>query len=1301
MLRQIFSLSLLFVLVIGGSATAQSAPDVRTMQIQLQALGFEVGSTDGVLGPRTHDAVIAFQRAFGLAETGRLSLQGEDLLKRSSGIAAQSSRVAVAARRLNRPLEHVFMTGNPDVPNIYYANGAHFVAVLQRWNGRPDQTQARFSVARNLAAEQSDYDAALVDLDMWAFDIVDYSSKTLPAIETLVAEARRQPNDVTHLNTILRKIGGRFVEDLPGECRVPDVAARTSNVIENLLDLHVANGGGPSVGGNLSGLLAVCLEGNSALLAHDRRIEFASMIGPSVAALAHHDKALVAHAIGNYSVAREHFEQMLRLDELAGPDETKMTFGLETIERLHAVGLADDARKLATGVVNAILASPRDRFAQVTIMGDSDREYLQAVIATLLVLDRIELIDQLEAHVVLGEGAQGLAQAGISYLVDTERWIAAAPAAAKLAERFVSQNQAAAASALKLQEAEAWLQHGDYSAAERALARAQVLSGIEATQETLAKIAATRARLGLSPQEAVDPADAAAEGILLYLGDSCQGNQVDSTFVDHEVLGRDPYYARRILDHGVLEAFSACKLSSWQLRFFARTYCSLAAIAGRKELVDAFLDAEFSVPRFYPRGNYVGSCAFGLADAGAAHWLFPYKETIARIDDVPILHVLATEPEDRPSLAIALLRHYEATREPNGRNPNHDLINRIALLTDLSDGERRQAKEAVGRTFIIDGSGASARAYEFDAIRESAFQIAVGYQRLGLHGLAEAHLSVNNEVEPARFAETSAEDLNSLLFDWNRLRWRLLHAEIAYAQGRIEAAEGAVIPVVEAAVRRFSDAETELPGTIEQWSERLAGYFSLYLSLQFDRQEHQRNTDVVFFVQQYLQAAGSTAGLTVLEQRRFSLSPELARAYQDVVRDFRIALRNRVDPAALEFRAAKLQEIETRLPADDSTIRAHQIGVIRPLAAAQQGLPKASALLVATQLEKGIAISYVRQSSARTHWINWSSEETKDRIDTLRRGLEPSVGGYQFDEEIALDLYDALIGWAAEGAPPPDLRMVIDGPLASLPFGALLTEASEVGWLGRQSALSHSPSVARATRSTNFGDKRQGLTPFIGFGDPELASGGRPGWEALLGNEAWLPTLPETRRELFNMSHIFQGDPTADVYVGSEATETKLLSLSASGALAEARVVAFATHGLLGRRETGSLDSPAIMLSPPETSAKEDGLLTAPEVFGLRLAADLVILAACDTGVPNADEGISELASAFFYAGAENLLLTHYKTNDGSSLEITTVLADQMSVSDDVQTAEALRAAIDFLLENQSHSAFHSPVHWANYFVMI
>ena len=72
-------------------------------------------------------------------------------------------------------------------------------------------------------------------------------------------------------------------------------------------------------------------------------------------------------------------------------------------------------------------------------------------------------------------------------------------------------------------------------------------------------------------------------------------------------------------------------------------------------------------------------------------------------------------------------------------------------------------------------------------------------------------------------------------------------------------------------------------------------------------------------------------------------------------------------------------------------------------------------------------------------------------------------------------------------------------------------------------------------------------------------------------------------------------------------------------------------------------------LRTAECADAAGALLTASDVVGLDLDADLVILSACNSGGPGgttAGESLSGLARAFFYAGARSLLVTHWSVND-------------------------------------------------------
>ena len=298
-----------------------------------------------------------------------------------------------------------------------------------------------------------------------------------------------------------------------------------------------------------------------------------------------------------------------------------------------------------------------------------------------------------------------------------------------------------------------------------------------------------------------------------------------------------------------------------------------------------------------------------------------------------------------------------------------------------------------------------------------------------------------------------------------------------------------------------------------------------------------------------------------------------------------------------------------------------------------------------------------------------------------------------FDLARAHELYRALFGQVQDLLEGKHLLVVPSGALTAIPFQALVTEPPAGGpgrrhgvcksRLARQTACRHrsalrgqsegaapvreneqsDAAVHRLRQSAVVGARRARPQ---GLGSPHCKTPSAPMLVASRGVRSAIPRffrgglanveevraqypLPETADELCAVAHA-RGAGDSAVYLGARASETTIKRLSASGSLAQARVVHFATHGLLaGETEmlTATKAEPALLLTPPQTASEEDdGLLTASEIAQLKLDADWVILSACNTAAgennkPGA-EALSGLARAFFYAGARTLLVSHW-----------------------------------------------------------
>jgi len=126
-----------------------------------------------------------------------------------------------------------------------------------------------------------------------------------------------------------------------------------------------------------------------------------------------------------------------------------------------------------------------------------------------------------------------------------------------------------------------------------------------------------------------------------------------------------------------------------------------------------------------------------------------------------------------------------------------------------------------------------------------------------------------------------------------------------------------------------------------------------------------------------------------------------------------------------------------------------------------------------------------------------------------------------------------------------------------------------------------------------------------------------------------------------------------------------------------------------------------LILTPPASATDDDdGYLSASEVAGLKLDADLVILSACNTAAGGADsaEAMSGLARAFFYAQARALLVSHWAVDSSATVKLIT---NAVTTTNDpkVGRAEALRRAMLALIDKGTLQEAH-PSLWAPFVVV-
>ncbi len=484
--------------------------------------------------------------------------------------------------------------------------------------------------------------------------------------------------------------------------------------------------------------------------------------------------------------------------------------------------------------------------------------------------------------------------------------------------------------------------------------------------------------------------------------------------------------------------------------------------------------------------------------------------------------------------------------------------------------------------------------------------------------------------------------------------------------------------------------------------------------------------------------AALASALALPEDQQDAASIQRVRGQIDQLRDARAALR---------------ETIEKRFPDYISLIDPRAI----TLAEAKVALRPSQALIVTYVAEDRTYVWALRhQGPVAFSVAPLGAAEIDKQVANLRRALDPDVETLAdipaFDVAGANRLYDSLLrpvesGW--KGA--ADLLVVAHRSLAELPFGLLVTSPvtllpdqpgkppfdgyRSVPWLIREASITSLPSVASLKALIMLAAAPAAARPFVGFGDPwfnaqeaaegraeeaaaiQLASAGGAGVVMRGGKMKFrsapatgssaeadigaLPRLPDTADEVRAAAKALNADPLKDVFLGQQANEHTVTATR----LDDRRVIMFATHGLVPGDLTG-LAEPALALTAPGVSGVAgNGLLTTTKILGLRLNADWVVLSACNTAAGNGAgaQAVSGLGLAFIYAGARSVLVSNWPVETTSARALTTRTFRQLVQMPGTSRAQALRAAMLFLIDGPGYLdksgkpvfSYAHPIFWA------
>ncbi len=317
-------------------------------------------------------------------------------------------------------------------------------------------------------------------------------------------------------------------------------------------------------------------------------------------------------------------------------------------------------------------------------------------------------------------------------------------------------------------------------------------------------------------------------------------------------------------------------------------------------------------------------------------------------------------------------------------------------------------------------------------------------------------------------------------------------------------------------------------------------------------------------------------------------------------------------------------------------------------------------------------------------------------------------------------LYAKLIG-ALDGKLEGVRKLVIvpDGALAFLPFDALRQNISSP-YLCEiyQVSLAPSVSVLQMVGARNYGAREGQWLAFGGASYSGIGAEAQRGARGIVvvnaptaktkeycagrGAQSYYKALgiqwddlPGTRDEVLTIAQTVYGGKGTRVVLGAQASEQLVKQLSASGELAQQRVVHFACHGLYDA-EYPSYS--ALVLSEVSGALKdspESGYLTAEDVAVLRFKADFVNLSACETGLGKVvqGDGVVGLTRSFLVAGANRVGATLWVVDDAATKEFMVKLYSQVE-KQGLGYSEAITAAKKEFIRSPD---FSDPYYWSGF----
>ncbi len=201
------------------------------------------------------------------------------------------------------------------------------------------------------------------------------------------------------------------------------------------------------------------------------------------------------------------------------------------------------------------------------------------------------------------------------------------------------------------------------------------------------------------------------------------------------------------------------------------------------------------------------------------------------------------------------------------------------------------------------------------------------------------------------------------------------------------------------------------------------------------------------------------------------------------------------------------------------------------------------------------------------------------------------------------------------------------------------------------------------------------------------------------------PPLPGVEQDLNNLRKVY-GGRLKQVFEGDKATKQQAKSL-----LDEPGVLMFATHGFNDADHPaesyllflGEQTKPSNPTNPPDSvsATRNDGRLTAREIFEQRINARLIVMSACYSGLgdrsPQPGDDLFGLQRAFLHAGARTVLSGLWDVYDGTAPDLIKQFHERIAEgkSPPQSLADSQRQFLKTLRASESTEPWLHPYFWS------